>query len=295
MSRKSSPFSRFGWALLVLAGVAMPVARGQPPPPDAGAPREPLLPFGLLANEGRTPGGNGRTAPVRLFRMPTAFLTDPLGLDDEDPPPEDPLSPTASGGADDGRVQVAIGTDNPFFDFRGPNAPGGVGYYKVHTQVQLLEAQRTALTVGFQAVTPAGRESDGLANGPTFFSPNVAWFQELGGGNALHGFVGTDVLVNGRFADRPERGLQYGVAVQSPVPLSDRFLGRGVHLFVEALGRLRGEDVLDRPTRRWELLPGLHWQMTERWWLAGGVLVPLGDARPGNLWQITCSWQFGPK
>jgi hypothetical protein len=33
--------------------------------------------------------------------------------------------------------------------------------------------------------------------------------------------------------------------------------------------------------------------MGTRWWLSGGVVVPLNTPRfESGLWQVTCSWQF---
>jgi hypothetical protein len=256
--------------------------------------REPVLPryFGGLCGGGEGPSWAGRSPRIRMFRMPTAFLTDPLGLEDNDPLPEG--APPTPPGKDDGPVQVSVGNDNPFFDFRMPGESGGVGYYKVHTQLQLVGGSRTWLTVGMQAVTPAGLEADGLADGPTVLNPNLSWFQEVGGGAAIQGFVGKSMRAAAHWTDQPAlHGLQYGLALQSPLVLPDGTPTKKVHLFVEALGRYRpNTDSGQASAVNWDLVPGVHWRMSESWWMSGGVLLPLGEVRQEGRFQITCSWQF---
>ena len=43
-----------------------------------------------------------------------------------------------------------------------------------------------------------------------------------------------------------------------------------------------------------ELLPGLHWQVNETWWISSGVSVPLRATTraESGLWQLTWSWRF---
>ena len=63
----------------------------------------------------------------QLFRMPVGFLTNPVGLDsDDDDPPGDLESATAPSFPGEDRLQLILGQDNPFFDFRYPGDPGGV-------------------------------------------------------------------------------------------------------------------------------------------------------------------------
>jgi hypothetical protein len=229
----------------------------------------------------------GKTPRIRLFGMPTGYLSDPLGLNaDDDPPATEPASKPAS----DldllalARIQVAVGQDNPFFDYRRTGEPGGVGYYRLHSQVQLLDTGTTSLSVGMQAVTPAGLESGGLSDGPTVLSPTLALFQELGGGTAVHGFVGKHILADpARGSDSLNRSLQYGMAVQCPVPGLNAGADQGVYVFVEALGRypLEGEPSQRRPS--WEVLPGIHWRVADNCWMS------IGGSRYSML---TCSWQF---
>ena len=75
-------------------------------------------------------------------------------------------------------MSVAAGNDNPYFDFRQRNDPGGIGYTRVSTQMQLFDTTRTACSVGLQAVTPAGLQCDGVADkmGTTVVSPAVSLF-----------------------------------------------------------------------------------------------------------------------
>jgi hypothetical protein len=230
--------------------------------------------------------------------MPTAIPLDPVGLDNDNDPAVGDTDGSGSlsekDAAGDGRVKVAVGADNPFFDFRRPGDPGGVGFYRLHSQVLLFDTQRTGLSMGLRAVTPAGLEADGVADGPTVLSPHFAWFHQVGNGTAIQGFVGKDVRANSHWSDSLDRQINYGLALQSPIPGTESTPGRSVHLFLEALGRYRidGDPSL-RASLNWEVLPGVHWQIGENWWMSGGILMPLGAARPdARLWQITCSWQF---
>lgn len=229
--------------------------------------------------------------------MPSALPLDPVGLDsDTDTAPLDPNapSPTDKDSPGDGRLRVALGADNPFFDFRRPGDPGGVGFYRLHSQMLLFDNQKTGLSMGLRAVTPAGVEADGIADGPTVLSPNVAWFHELGKGTAIQGFVEKAVRANSRWSDSLERQINYGLAVHKPVLGGENTPGQSVHVFLEALGRYRiDSDTSQRAPLNWELLPGVHWRLSDSWWMSGGVLMPLGVPRPdAHMWQITASWQF---
>jgi hypothetical protein len=230
--------------------------------------------------------------------MPTAIPSEPVGLDtDNDAVVNDADAGGAGNERDaarDSRFKLAVGSDNPFFDFRRPGDPGGVGFYRLHSQVLLFDNQKTGLSMGLQAVTPAGLEADGVADGPTILSPHFAWFHQVGNGTAIQGFVGKNVRANSHWSDSLERQINYGLALQSPLPGTESTPGRSVHLFLEALGRYRidGDPSLRSPLN-WELLPGIHWQLGESWWMSGGILMPLTATRPdARLWQITCSWQF---
>jgi len=237
------------------------------------------------------PNSSSRPDRFQLFRMPTGFLTTPVGLDSDD---DDPADPNSSSPSSEDRLQVAVGQDNPFFDFRYRGDPGGHGYYRLHAQYQLVDSNSGGLSLGLRAVTPAGLEGDGLAQGRTVLIPALAWYQDLGGNFVLHGYIGKNLHASPNWTDNLERSLHYGMALQQPVPGLESSPIGSLHMFVEALGRQRNNpDLVDRPVSTLEMLPGLHWQMGENWWLQGGVLLPLGSSRlDTSLWQITCSWRF---
>ena len=287
--------------LLPLAVLVSPAVAQSLPGSPSDLWQEPLLPRGLapLGNwqSGDAPGYN-HSHCCRLFRMPSAFPSGPLGLDnDNDSLVDDGNAAGAAGDKDaagDNRLKLAVGSDNPFFDFRRPGDPGGVGYYRLHSQVLLFDNQKTGFGMGLRAVTPAGLEADGISDGPTVLSPHFAWFHEVGNGTAVQGFVGKDLRANSHWSDSLERQINYGLALQSPLPGIEPAPGRSVHVFLEALGRYRidGDPSLRAPLN-WELLPGVHWRLGDSWWMSGGILMPLGVPRPdAHLWQITCSWQF---
>jgi len=143
-------------------------------------------------------------------------------------------------------------------------------------------------------VTPAGLETDGLAQGRTILRPALSWYQDLGANFVLHGYVGKNLHASPNWTDNLERSLHYGLAVQQPIPGLTPTPNFSLHMFLEALGRQRSSpDLVDRPTSTFEMLPGIHWQMGENWWMQGGVLLPMGTTRfDTGLWQITCSWRF---
>jgi hypothetical protein len=245
--------------------------------------RDALWGLGPVMEEAPPPG---RAARFRTFRMMPGFLADPLGLYNGDDPAGagDPAAGLVSSKDGDapGRIQVTLGNDNPFFDFRWRGDPGGVGFYKVHSQMQLLDSGFTSLCLNCQAVTPAGLESGGVGEGPTIITPSIGWFQELGWGTALQGYVGTNVRTA---SDRLECAYHYGLSWQCPLPgLVNADDKRGVYLFLQALGRYRyeGENQQGRPAV-WEIVPGIHWRVADSCWLS------LGGMRSSLL---TCSWRF---
>jgi hypothetical protein len=229
--------------------------------------------------------------------MPTGFPSQPIGLDDNDPPtiPDEPTLPTEMD-AGPGHMQVAVGYDNPYFDFRRRSDPGGVGYYRFYSQMQCFDLGRGGCSVGLQAVSPAGLESDGVANGPTYFSPNIAWYHEFGDGSGLDGFVGKQVRAGSGWSGglHRSRSLDYGLAFHRPLPCLDGSDSQNLFWFVEGLGRVRPDAVQDSSRGAfWEVLPGIHWRLSDSWWLSGGVVFPVGTSRSdAGLWQFTCSWQF---
>jgi hypothetical protein len=295
MTRYPALSPLFAWLALATAGAAAPAQDWSAVAPRT---RDPVLPAnGDWLRWGSEPiTASGRVPRFALLRMPTEHLADPPGLDDDDPSP-DPSGPPVDDDVGGNWLELAMGNDNPYFDFRRHRgAPGGIGFYRVHSQVQLFDTGSSACSFNLQAVTPAGLESDGLRDGATSISPNLAWFQELNDSLALHCFVGKCLLATGTRADsRVDRSLQYGVALQAPVPVFRPEETPRLHFFVEALGRYRHEDVGNGlgPSAL-ELLPGLHWQVNENWWISSGVSVPLRATTRAEtgLWQLTWSWRF---
>lgn len=226
---------------------------------------------------------------IRLFRFQPGFLSEPPGLetDDRGAAPE----------PDDGPefVSLAFGNDNPFFDFRQRGDPGGVGYARVNTQVQLLDTEKTALSIAVQATTPAGLEYDGLpdSKGPTVLTPALSVFHALDEVTGMQAFVGKHVPIQNSAGATVRRDVQYGMALHRPVatglndPLRNLFLSFG------ALGLYRIEKETRAPVSL-EVVPGLHYRAGENWWISGGMSLPVGGARTdgSQLWQVTCSVQF---
>jgi hypothetical protein len=284
-----------GTALVLAAQI--PAIGQEPTEPLAFLRRDPVLPRDLAIGLGNDDTLLlNRNLPVRLFRMPTALPVSPLGLDDDPDPASDDPSAATSDASSASRVLVSMGNDNPFFDFRRPGDPGGVGYLKLHTQYLLFDTPNSGICLGLQAVTPAGLDADGVSQGPTVLSPNFACYYDLGGGTALHGFFGKSLRAGTGWSDGLERDARYGVALQSPVPgLARQSNPPPVFLFVEALGRNRFDTDVNggHTSTNLDLVPGVQWRLGDKWLLSGGVLMPLNTPRADNRsWQISCSWQF---
>jgi hypothetical protein len=292
-----------GWLLAVVL-LAPSVARCQTPDaaPAAGPePRDFGLGSALFANPSPVPSTNPQH--IRLFRIAPGFISDPPGLQDSDTalPGTPSLTPSLPPDPDTGPdwIQVAMGSDNPYFDFRKRGDPGGLGFYRVNTQLQVVDTTSTACSVGLQAVMPAGIQYNGVPDGPTVFSPHFSLFQALDDDTAVQCFVGKHLLVNstGPSAATIRRDLQYGMAVQRSLACLGAESLRNVYFFMGALGQYRAErNESAGAAAVWEMLPGMHWQLTENWWLSGGVLLPVGPTRADNAvslpWQLTCSFQF---
>jgi hypothetical protein len=220
---------------------------------------------------------------IRLFRIQPGFLSEPVGIDD-DPAPTGP---------DDGPnwLQLTLGNDNPFFDLRRPGDPGGIGYSRLATQAQLIDTPRTAMAFGLQAVAPAGRESNGVGQGPTVMSPSFGFFHLLDDGTAFQAFLGRNVSLAPRPTGQAYHASQYGLAVQRP--LAENVLGCDGHVywFIEALGRYRYASDAE-PAAVWEFLPGVHWRVGDNVWLSGAYVMPVANPSDRHFWQITCSFQF---
>jgi hypothetical protein len=263
-------------------------------------PREALLPADLLWRPTTETSAGSLRNRVRAFCTPCGCTSDICVRTDAEA--EASLDPALRAGKDvddilDTRVAMVVVNDNPFFDFRRPGDLGGVGYQRLYSEVELLGTGRGSVALVCHAATPAGRENDGVDGGPTQFSPAVTWLQDLGDGLAIQGFVGKTMRARFRDVDTAPRNLEYGMVVQHPLPVPgvDTDTSARVYLFVETLGRYRFEDSPSGapPGARWDVLPGIHLQAGENWWLSGGVMFPLGPSRyEGGLWQVTCAWQF---
>jgi hypothetical protein len=260
--------------------------------------RSPVLPteFNLGALGGQAVSPANQPNRIRLFRVQPGFLSDPVGLDRDDIPP-DGKAPDFDPTPD--FVTVAMGNDNPYFDFRQRGDPGGIGFFKVNSQVQLFDSRTTSFAVGLQAVTPAGLQFDGLPErqGPTVFTPAFSVFQAIDDAFAIQGFVGKHVCVNQASTQWIDRNLQYGVALQRPLTTDSFDPLRNFYVSVGAVGQYRLDSAaapVGAAPLTWDVLPGFHWKVAENWWVSGGVLVPMNSPQgnPAGRWQLTCSFQF---
>jgi hypothetical protein len=267
------------------AGAADPIDWRRPPLPweqflDPTSAPEPTAP---------TTGPRDR---VQLFSFQPGYLTQPVGLDQDEP-----LDPSQGNDPGPDWLQLSLGNDNPYFDIRRPGDPGGVGYFRLFSQVQVFDLGRTGCTVGLQAVTPAGLAYDGLANGPTVMMPGLGVYHALEDGTAIQCFVGKNVQVdsgiNGLGGSALGRCYRCGMALQRRLLAADVDGQRAVYFYCEALARYRFDTSSTEPASLWQVLPGLHWQMAERMWMSGAVVLPVGPTRyDGNQWQLTCRFQF---
>jgi hypothetical protein len=227
----------------------------------------------------------------RLFRMPVGVSSDILNSSTEPDDPTDALEKTV---ADWRQIQVALGADTPYWDFRRPGDVGGVGFYKLQSAFPLFDGGSTGLGMAFQAVTPAGWETGGVEHGPTVVNPNLAWFYELGGGTAVQGFVGKSLHLHSNWSDGLGHSVRYGLALHSPCPGFDSGPDCRTNLFLEALGRnhFNGE-INPRSSTNLELIPGIQWRWSDTGWISSGLLMPVNELNPIRpLWQLTCTWQY---
>jgi hypothetical protein len=217
-----------------------------------------------------------RTPRIRLFGMLPGFLSDPqfLSLGD-DLADVGPTAGSESGNGLKGMV-VSFGDDNPFFDPRRPGDPGGVGYVRLHYQVQVVESGRTSVCLGLEGWAPAGLEAGGVADGPTIFSPGLGVFYDLGDGMGLQGYVGQHF--HGRYHQGP---LRCGMGMHCPLLWWQETEDAGVFFFVQAMGRYTYEG--DRRGMSWDVVPGLHWRISDNFWMS------VGASRYSTL---TWGWQY---
>src|SRR5437763_1802148 len=124
--------ARAGFGLVLAFLFAAPPASLQAQPnadwfPDPARVGYPDLRLDPVSAGGTPIASPFRTHRIRLFRMAPGFLSDPVGLDGDDSLPGDPPQPAALLADTDsgpGWLQLAVGNDNPYFDFRQPGDPG---------------------------------------------------------------------------------------------------------------------------------------------------------------------------
>src|SRR5205823_12801344 len=93
----------------------------------------------------------------------------------------------------------------------------------------------------------------------------LTWVVTLTEDTSLQGFVGKNLESAVRLPDVLDGDLQYGLSLQRPI------VGNELHIFVEALGRFRRDpDAGLGDLSNVELLPGLHWRLSHRSWIAAG-------------------------
>ncbi len=264
------------FALALAAATALGEAAGaQEPVPDwhksALSPDLAAALYGGVNPADSTLGMRGARIP--MYRMLPGFLGDPVsGSEDVNEP--DPDSWARS-------IIVNVGEDNPFFDPRGPADPGGVGFVRIFSQMQLLDNGSTSVCLGLRAWAPAGVENGGVSDGRTMLAPGVGVFQDLGNNSGLHGFVGQQLRAD-------LRGARYsttecGVALHCPVPGLVEPNTCGLYLYVQALGRYGHNSPYDGRDLDWEFVPGIHWRVSDSCWFS------LNASRRGML---TWAWQF---
>jgi hypothetical protein len=222
-----------------------------------------------------------RTPRILMYGMLPGFLSDPIGMNTNDDP-VDVNSVYAPGTSDDSfkSMLVSIGNHNPYFDLRRAGDPGGVGYMRLHSQLQLVDLPTTSVCFGVQGWTPAGYENGGVGNGPTTISPGLGIFQDLGNGTAFHGYIGQNFR-DGCNKDGP---LRCGMAVHCPLVPWAEPEACPVYLFVQALGSYTyaGEQRQGR-VMNWDVMPGIHMRLNDNFWLSiGGTRSTL----------LTWMWQF---
>jgi hypothetical protein len=222
-----------------------------------------------------------RTARLQLFRMPSGFSSVPLSLvPEDDPPPEDPFARIDD---DSGPVQIAYGNYVPFLDMPKRGDPGGFGYYKIHSQVQIIDGGSTNVCLAVQALTPIGLQCGGV-NGPSYVSPTLACFQDLGQGSALHAFVGQELAANARWRDQMRSSLRCGIAVQQPLMMMADSGEEGFYVFVQAIGQYRQDTYRnDLRSTTWDVIPGVQYRLNNACWMSMGL---------SRYQFMSCVWRY---
>jgi hypothetical protein len=259
-------------AALVLPLASRVEAQEVASPLSDQTPPQPRVLFKLYTFDGTDAvvSAAARSARVQMMGMQSGFLVNPLGLDSDDDvspsvaaeasAPENPGEPEV--------LQLNVGNHNPYLDLRLPGDPGGLGYYKVHSQLQLVDAGSTSFCLNLQAYTPAGMNNGGLANGPTTFVPTLACFQDLGNGAALQTYFGQNIQAASGWTDRINTNFQYGMAIQYPLPGTSSTGEQGLFVFLEALGRYRYDPSQSNGhVALWEFVPGVQMRLSSNCWM----------------------------
>jgi hypothetical protein len=245
-----------------------------------GRPRVPLR-IQSFDDPGAISGSPSGAARLQMLGMPAGFIVNPIGITDDDDPPAVPGSDRIDTERD---LYFSFGSYNPYLDLRRPGDPGGVGYTKIYSQLQLFDVGRSCMALGLQAYTPAGIEMGGVANGPSYVVPALAWFQDLGNGAGLQSYIGQNIHASPRFTDRMNTNFHYGVAFHCPVPGTESTNEQGLFFYLQALGRYRFEDSGSTNGRpNWEFVPGIQWRLNGNCWMS------VGASRYNFL---SCFWKF---
>jgi hypothetical protein len=263
-------------ALFLVTSLAHPARAGD------GVDLSPSIDLGLSNSGPLTATAASRPYRVWMFRNLPGFIGDSA---------DDGATPDAADGPD--WLQLNAGNYNPYFDIRRPGDPGGVGYFRLTSQMQLFETKTTGCAIAVRAVTPAGREADGVDEGPTVVSPALYFCHNLEDGTGIQGFIGRNVRVDSLPSGPLHRSVEGGVAVQRPL-ITDVDGSSGVYFFVQTSCRYRyATPTTDVSPAVWEVLPGVHWRIYENCGLSGGVILPVGGERvERGMWQVTCWVQW---
>jgi hypothetical protein len=228
-----------------------------------------------------TPQPTGR---IRPFLVQPGYLIETPWLGADDPtPPESDAGPEW--------MTISFGNDNPYFAFRRQGDPGGVGFFRVASQVQLFDAANTSCAICVNAVAPSGTQFDGLPEnrGATVLMPALSLSHAVDDGTWLMMSVGTNLTLQSPTPQPYHRDWQYGFGMCRSLTTDGTSPLRNVYLSVEALGQQR-----DSLPVTWGLLPGLHWKPANNWTLSGAYAVPMAS-QPNTQqqqWQIICTVQY---
>jgi hypothetical protein len=223
-----------------------------------------------IAGADVAPGPSPTSPRLTMFRMPSGYLAAPITIISDD---DTPSSGSTFNADDDGLpLQISFGNYIPYFDMVRRGDPGGVGYYKVHTQVQLVDLGFTYVSAVLQALTPMGAQSGGVSNGPTVLAPALAAFHDLGYGAGVHAYVGQNIVAMPGWREQMLSNFNCGIAMQHPVPFTRTDGSQGLFVFVQALGQYHGDGSRgDVRATTWEVIPGLQYRVNSNSWMSVGI------------------------